>query len=62
MATDPLTFAKEVRTELTKVVWPTREQALRLTVVVLAISIAVGLLAGGMDIMLTKTMETLLKR
>ncbi len=40
---------RDTRTELRKVVWPTREQAVRLTGVVIAVSAAVGLVMGGLD-------------
>ncbi|MBI1869446.1 preprotein translocase subunit SecE [Candidatus Gottesmanbacteria bacterium] len=62
MATEPITFIKEVRSELAKVVWPTREQTVRLTVVVLALSITIGFFIGGLDIALTKITEILVKR
>jgi preprotein translocase subunit SecE len=42
-------FVRETRSELKKVTWPTREQALRLTGVVIAVSAAVGLFMGGLD-------------
>lgn len=32
----------ETRTELRKVVWPTREETIRLTIVVIAVSVAIG--------------------
>ena len=35
---------RETRSELRKVVWPTREETLRLTVVVIVISLIIGLL------------------
>ncbi|NJM08720.1 preprotein translocase subunit SecE [Candidatus Gracilibacteria bacterium] len=35
---------RETRGELRKVVWPTREEALRLTAVVIAVSLVIGLL------------------
>jgi preprotein translocase subunit SecE len=35
---------RETRSELRKVVWPTREETTRLTVVVIAISVAIGLI------------------
>jgi preprotein translocase subunit SecE len=35
---------RETRNELRKVVWPTREETIRLTVVVLAISAIIGLI------------------
>lgn len=34
----------ETRTELRKVVWPTREETIRLTIVVIAVSTAIGVL------------------
>ena len=44
---------QETRSELRKVVWPTREEALRLTYVVLGISLAMGLLLGAADLLLS---------
>lgn len=45
-----LQFFKETIAELRKVVWPTREQATRLTVLVIIISLVVGVLLGVMDL------------
>ncbi len=44
---------RETRGELRKVVWPTREEALRLTYVVIGISLVMGLLLGVMDLLLS---------
>jgi len=44
-----ITFFKEVRMEMKKVNWPTREQTLRYTLIVLGVSVAVALFLGGMD-------------
>jgi len=49
----PVEFVFEVRDELSKVVWPTREQAIKLTLIVIGTSIAVGLFIGGLDLLLT---------
>jgi len=54
-------FIEEVRVELSKVVWPTMEQTLRLTVIVILITIAVGFFIGGVDYLLTKLLEFALK-
>ncbi len=35
-------FIRDTRAELKKVVWPTREEAVRLTMVVLAVSTVIG--------------------
>ncbi len=42
-------FFVEVWSELRKVVWPTREEATRLTVMVLTVSIVVGVVLGIFD-------------
>lgn len=35
---------RETRAELRKVVWPTREETVRLTIVVIAVSLVIGLI------------------
>jgi preprotein translocase subunit SecE len=60
MAT-PAGFLSEVRDELKKVVWPTRQEIIRLTVVVIAISLLVGLFLGGLDFMFTKLISIIIK-
>jgi preprotein translocase subunit SecE len=62
MATTPVSFLKEVRDELKKVVWPTRAEVIRLTGVVIVISIAVGIFLGGTDFILTKLVGLLITR
>jgi preprotein translocase subunit SecE len=44
---------RETRGELRKVVWPTREEALRLTRVVILISLAMGAVLGAIDFLLS---------
>lgn len=55
------TFLKEVQEELKKVVWPTRAEVMRLTVVVILVSLIVGLFLGSIDFLLTKFTEIILK-
>ena len=43
----PIRFLKEAVAELKKVVWPTKEQLVRLTIVVIVVSVSAGLLIGG---------------
>lgn len=43
-------FIREVISELRKVVWPTREEATRLTVMVVVVAAVVGILLGATDI------------
>jgi preprotein translocase subunit SecE len=42
-------FIRDVRSELRKVAWPTQRETVNLTVVVLALSVAVGAFLGGVD-------------
>lgn len=59
---NPAKFFLEVKSELEKVTWPTKDQVIRLTGVVVVISLAVGLFIGGLDFAFTKTVELLIKR
>lgn len=45
----PTKFVREVIAELKKVTWPTRQETIKLTIVVIGISIAVGLFVGVLD-------------
>ncbi|MBI1919237.1 preprotein translocase subunit SecE [Candidatus Microgenomates bacterium] len=56
----PITFLKEVRSELTKVIWPTPAEVIRLTWLVILISLAVGLFIGALDFIFTKTFSFLI--
>jgi len=47
--------------ELKKVTWPSRQETIRLTVVVLLISLIIGAYVGIIDILLAKVLETLTK-
>lgn len=57
----PTKFLQETYTELKLVIWPTRAEVIRLTLVVITISVAVGLYIGALDYGFTKLMETILK-
>ena len=46
--------------ELRKVVWPTRETVLRLTLLVIAVSIAVGIYIGVLDRIFNTLVEQVL--
>jgi preprotein translocase subunit SecE len=56
-----LDFFKEVRVELSKVVWPTRKQTIQLTVIVVLVTIIVGFFLGGLDYLLTQLTALILK-
>ena len=59
---NPARFFTEVKSELEKVTWPTKDQVIRLTGVVIIISLVVGAFVGGLDFVFTKTVEILIKR
>ncbi len=42
-------FVTEIIAELKKVVWPTRQETLRLTTIVLVIILAIGIILGSID-------------
>lgn len=50
---------REVRSEMKKVVWPSREETLRLTVIVILVSLAMSLILFAAD-SLFQTLYTLL--
>jgi preprotein translocase subunit SecE len=52
-------YFREVRIELSKVVWPKRSEVIKLTSIVFIISAMVGLYAGVLDLALTKLLEFL---
>jgi len=53
-----VTFISEVRAELVKVTWPKRDEVIRLTLVVIAISAIVAGFVGILDFLFTKLLET----
>ena len=60
MAT-PVQFFEETRSELQKVTWPARNEVTRLTLVVIAVSVIVGLYIGGLDFVFTKLLQFFVK-
>lgn len=59
---NPARFFGEVIAELKKVTWPTRDETIKLTALVIAISVIVGLFIGGLDLTLLKITSLLFKR
>ena len=59
--TTPVTFVRETYDELKQVVWPSRKEIFRLTAIVILLSVLMGLYIGGLDWVLTKAVELLLK-
>ncbi|MDQ3239113.1 MAG: preprotein translocase subunit SecE [bacterium] len=55
-----LDFLNSTVLELKKVDWPSREKTTRFTVIVVLVSVAVGLLITGLDLIFTHTIEYIL--
>ena len=47
-----ISFLKDVKIELSKVAWPTRDQTVQYTLVVLGLSLAIAVFLGGVDLIL----------
>lgn len=58
----PVIFLKEAKTELSKVIWPTRTEVVKLTIIVIAVSAAIGAYIGGLDLLFTKLTNILVIR
>lgn len=55
-------FYRETTAELRKVVWPTRDEAVRLTGIVIAVVIAMSIFLGAIDYALTQILKLILTR
>ena len=47
-----LAFAKEARSEVRKVVWPTKQETIQITSIVLVVVVVVGMILWGIDALL----------
>ena len=59
---NPVQFVKEVQHELKKVTWPTRAETIKLTGVVIIISLIVAFFIGGLDAGLLKLTSMLYRK
>lgn len=55
----PLDFLREVRVELQKVVWPDRAQTIKLTLIVILVTIFVGLFILSIDYLFTLGLQSI---
>ena len=53
-------YLAETREELQKVVWPTRDEAVNLTIVVLFVTALMTVLLGGIDLVFTELLDIVL--
>jgi len=52
-------YLKETRAELRKVSWPTRKQAINLTMIVLAVTVAMAIFLGAVDLLFATLLRLL---
>jgi preprotein translocase subunit SecE len=54
-------YLRETRGELRKVTWPTREEAQRLTAIVLGVTLMMALFLGALDFLFSTGMKSLVE-
>lgn len=59
--TTPISFLRETYDEMKKVTWPTRNDVINLTGIVIVISFIVGAYIGGIDFIFTRITELVIK-
>lgn len=52
-------FYNDAMSEIRKVIWPTREQTINLTLLVIALAVIVGALLGGLDYAMLQLFEAI---
>ncbi|MEK7519536.1 MAG: preprotein translocase subunit SecE [Patescibacteria group bacterium] len=52
-----ITFFKEVQVEIKKINWPTRQDIIRYTLIVIASSVIIAFFLGGVDLIIQKLLE-----
>lgn len=57
----PINFLKEVRSEINNVSWPSKKETIRLTSVVVGVSLIVAIFIGILDFLFTNLMTLALK-
>ena len=60
MATNPLEFAQQVRTEAGKITWPSRGETITTTIFVIILVLLAGLFLFGVDQTLSYIIKTIL--
>ncbi len=54
-------YFRETRSEVRKVIWPTREEATNLTMIVLAVMVAMSALLGAIDLFFARLFSLLIR-
>lgn len=51
-------FVREAKGEFNNIVWPSRQEALRLSMIVVFVSVAIGIFVGALDFGFTNLLNT----
>jgi preprotein translocase subunit SecE len=54
-------FLREAREELKKVVWPTRREIVKMTTIVIGVTVVVGFYLGGLDTLFSRGVQLLIR-
>jgi len=54
-------FFREVVAEFRRVTWPSRPELMNSTVVVIAVTVVIALFLGGVDVLLARVVERILR-
>jgi preprotein translocase subunit SecE len=57
-----LQFFKDVKSELFKVIWPSRSETIRYTITVILFSVSIALILGAIDLGLLRGFEAILNK
>jgi len=55
-------YLREVKAEMMKVIWPSRRDTIKMTIVVILFSVGVAVFLGAVDYGLSKMVEVLISR
>lgn len=58
----PLEFLRSVKLEMAQVKWPSHQETVRMTIMVIIVSSVVAIYAGGLDVVFTTLIQQLIKR
>jgi len=58
----PLEFLRSVKLEMNQVKWPSHQETVRMTFLVIIVSAVVALYAGGLDVVFTSMIQQLINR
>lgn len=57
-----ITFLKEAKSEISKVVWPSKEQTLRYTIIVIVFALIISIILGAADYGLVQLLQKIINR